>query len=237
MIWLRQSTAVDVLLGPFVDDTDFKTAEIALTIVQADIRLLKNGGVFAQTNNVAGATHRENGHYLTPLDTTDTNTLGRLRVVVNKAGALQVWQDFMIVSANVWDAMFGADKLQVDTTEWAGAVVNALIAGRVPANAEVVGDKTGYSIGAGGIPSGAHAATELNNIADAHLDRRLDLGVDSGGDTTISRTVRQSLRAMRNRVAIAASTMTVYKEDDVTNSHTLAVTRTAGDPITELNPS
>jgi hypothetical protein len=104
-VWLKQSTAATVKLGPFVDDTDGKTAETALTISQADIRLSKNGGAFAQTNNATGATHDENGYYGIPLDTTDTGTLGRLRVAVNETGALPVWQDFMIVPANVYEAL------------------------------------------------------------------------------------------------------------------------------------
>ena len=41
--YLKQSTAVDVILGPFVDEDDGKTAETGLTIAQADVRLSKNG--------------------------------------------------------------------------------------------------------------------------------------------------------------------------------------------------
>lgn len=125
MTWLKQSTAVTVVLGPFVDSTDGVTSETALTISQADIRLSKNGAAFAQTNNAAGATHMENGNYSVPLNTTDTNTLGTLRVAVAESGALPVWRDFMVVPANVWDSMFGADLLQVDLTQVSGAAVSA----------------------------------------------------------------------------------------------------------------
>ena len=48
-MWLKQSTAVTVKMGPFLDETDQKTVETGLTISQADIRLFKNGGDFAQT--------------------------------------------------------------------------------------------------------------------------------------------------------------------------------------------
>ena len=116
--WLKQSTAVTVKLGPFLDSTDGDTEEIALTIAQADILLSKNGGAFAQTNNVAGATHDTKGLYGVPLDTTDTNTLGELRVYIHESGALAVWETFMVVPANVWDSMFGADKLQTDVNQW-----------------------------------------------------------------------------------------------------------------------
>ena len=119
---LKQSTAATIKIGPFVDSTDGVTAETGLTISQADIRLSKNGGAFAQTNNATGATHDENGYYGVPLDTTDTNTLGRLRVAVNESGALPVWQDFMVVNANVYDSLIGgSDNLQVDAVQIEGS--------------------------------------------------------------------------------------------------------------------
>jgi hypothetical protein len=115
MTILKQSTAATIKLGPFVDDTDGKTAETGLTISQAEIRLSKAGGDFTQTNNTAGATHDENGYYDVPLDTTDTNTLGRLRVAVLESGALPVWQDFVVVTANVFDSLVsGGDLLDVE---------------------------------------------------------------------------------------------------------------------------
>ena len=115
--WLRQATAAVVKLGPFLDEDDGKVAETELTISQADIRVTKNGGDATQTNNVAGATHDENGWYDVPLDITDTGTLGRLTVFVHESGALPVWQDFMVVPSNVWDSMFGADYLKVKDDE------------------------------------------------------------------------------------------------------------------------
>jgi hypothetical protein len=105
---LRQSTAVNVLLGPFLDDTDFKTAETGLTLSQADIQLSKNAAAFAQKNESTSATHRTSGHYMVPLDATDTNTLGMLRIEVVESGALPVWRDFMVLTAAAWDSLYAA---------------------------------------------------------------------------------------------------------------------------------
>lgn len=124
---LKQSTAATIKLGPFVDDTDGKTAETALTIGQADIRLSKNGGDIAQTNNATGATHDELGYYDIPLDTTDTGTLGRLRVLVSKTGALPVWQEFLVVTANVYDTLCSTDILDVNVTAMAADVITASV--------------------------------------------------------------------------------------------------------------
>lgn len=152
MRFLKQSTSVDVAVGPFLDETDGKTAETALTITQADIRLKKNGGAWAQKNAAQTLAHEENGWYEVTLDATDTNTLGILVVAIHEAGALPVWVEFMVVPANVYDSLFDtADKLEVDVAQWRGAQPSVLISGRVDANAQVVGDKTGYALSSAAI--------------------------------------------------------------------------------------
>jgi hypothetical protein len=118
-LWLKQSTAITAKIGPFIDDGDGKTAEVALTLTQADIRLSKNGGNIAQKNEANNATTDELGYYDCPLDATDTNTLGVLQLFVHESGALPVFHEYMVVPANVWDSMFGADKLDVNTAELA----------------------------------------------------------------------------------------------------------------------
>lgn len=95
----------------------------------------------------------------------------------------------------------------------------------------------GVTVATGGIISGANASAELNNIADAMLDRVMSAGTDSGGDNTTARTVRQALRALRNRVAIATGTMTVYKENDTTLSWQSAISTAPGNPVSESNPT
>jgi hypothetical protein len=123
-LWLKQSTATILKLGPFLDDTDGKTAETGLTIAQADLQISKNGAAFAQTSAASPTTtHDADGWYPIPLTTTDTATLGTLKVQVTMTGALPVWQDCMVVPANVWDSFFGADYLQTDTAQWNNAAI------------------------------------------------------------------------------------------------------------------
>ena len=132
--WLRQSTTASVPIGPFLDSTDGNTIEGGLTITQPDIRLKKNGGDWAQKAAAQTLTHEENGYYEVLLDATDTNQLGLLRLAVHESGALPVWEDFLVVPANVWDSLFGADQLQVEAVAAAGtapADVAAAIAAKV----------------------------------------------------------------------------------------------------------
>ena len=166
-MYLKQSTATTLILGPFVDESDAKTAETGLTLSQADVRLSKNGGAFAQKSDSGTCSHLENGHYACGLNATDTNTLGRLRVAVHEAGALPVWLDLEVVPANVWDSLFGADRLQVHADEiTAGLITAAAIAG-------------------GAIDADAVAADVVAEIADAVWDEALGshLAAGSAGDT------------------------------------------------------
>jgi hypothetical protein len=111
MNFLRQSTAVDIGIGPFVDATDGVTAETGLTISQADVRLKKNNAAWAQINDNTSATHEENGWYEKELDATDTNTCGILLIAVHESGALPVWHEFQVVEEAVYDALFAASAL------------------------------------------------------------------------------------------------------------------------------
>ncbi len=118
---LKQSTAVTVKMGPFLDDTDGKTAETALTITQPDVRLAKNGGAFAQLAAAQTLDHEEAGWYNLDLDATDTGTLGILIVAIHESGALPVWREFMVVPAHVYDGLVaGSDYLQVDAVQIEG---------------------------------------------------------------------------------------------------------------------
>lgn len=139
---LKQSTAATVVLGPFVDATDGFTPETSLTISQADIRLSKNGGAFAQTNNAAGATAMEFGNYSVPLNTTDTNTLGRLRVAVYESGARPVFRDFQVLTANVFDSLYGGTSF----LRTSGGVATTVAVVNSQTELELVG---GYESGAG----------------------------------------------------------------------------------------
>jgi len=119
-LWLKQSTAVDVIVGPFLDETDGKTAETGLTVTQAEVRLSKNGGNMAQKNEATSLVHDELGYYDCNLDATDTNTLGRLQLMVHESGALPVYHEYMVVTANEYDSMCSTDYKEVDLIQMGG---------------------------------------------------------------------------------------------------------------------
>lgn len=186
--WLRQSTAITAKIGPFIDDTDGKTAETGLTIAQADVRLSKNGGNIAQKNDATSCTHDELGIYGCPLNTTDTNTLGRLQLWVHESGALPAWHEFMVVPANVWDSMFGSDMLKVDVhsiddDETAANNLESYCDGTtpIPANATQISDDATAA-------DNLELITEIANIASLTVDASGHLECDvveiEGADPT-----------------------------------------------------
>ena len=122
--YLRQSTASQSrALGPFLDDTDFKTPETGLTIANTDIKLIVNGGASANKNS-GGGTHRANGVYGVTFDATDTATVGEIEVSVVVAGALPVFDKFFVIEEAVYDALFAASATGVPTaTENADALL------------------------------------------------------------------------------------------------------------------
>jgi hypothetical protein len=77
--------------------------------------------------------------------------------------------------------------------------------------------------GSGGVDTGA--------LADAILARSLAGGADGG------RTVRDALRASRNRVVISGSTLTVYAEDDTTVAWTATISTAQRDPLQGVDPA
>jgi hypothetical protein len=127
--------------------------------------------------------------------------------------------------------------VQSDTDNIQTRLPTALVSGRMDASvgAMAAGVITAAAHAASSIDAAALATDAVNEIADGLLNRDMSTGTDSGTETL--RTVRQALRVLRNKTEIAAGTLTVKKEDDSTTSWTGAVTTTAGNPISSIDPA
>lgn len=188
---LRQSTAQTIRFGPFLDDTDFKTAETALTIAQADRQISKDGGAFAQSNHTGTATHDTDGWYSDDLDATDTNTVGELILQVVVAGALPVWRTFYVVEEAVYDALYGASAAGPLQSTTAGRTLDVAATGEAGVDlGNVTGTLTGGQLGVGAFAAGAITAAALatdaaNEIRDAVTGGAYSLDTDSNGRVRI----------------------------------------------------
>jgi len=127
MQFLKQSTAVDVRIGCFMDISDAVTPVTNVVLASADqAELLKHNG--AGTTDISGnawsAVTNCDGWYDLTLTTDDTATLGLLEVVIQDADlCLPTFARFMVVPTNVYDSFFSTDNLQVDVTQVGGGAV------------------------------------------------------------------------------------------------------------------
>ena len=140
-MFLRQSTKTSIVLGPFVDDTDGKTAETGLTVGSIDVDLYKFSNTVPQaittavTPNASGSdsgnandmVHIANGYYSLELSTGNTDTCGPLKITANISGALPVWIDFHVVEEAIYDALFAGSATGAFTGVSGNALTSAAI--------------------------------------------------------------------------------------------------------------
>jgi hypothetical protein len=187
-MFLKQSTASqEILLGPFLDDTDGKTAETGLTIANTDIKIWKSGGTTESNKNSGGATHIASGRYYAVLDATDTSTVGLLEVSVSVSGALPVRRQFYVLEEAVYDALFGASAAGYQVPIWSSASATVNLSGttvkavtdRVTANTDQIAGSSvststaqigvnvvqagGTAWGSGAITAGAIASNAITS--------------------------------------------------------------------------
>lgn len=113
---LKASTALTLKLGPFLDPSDGVTPVTGLAGTM-DVKISKLGAAFATRNDATAITHDTAGFYNVVLNATDTNTPGRLFLMVSDAANhLPVWADYMVAYADPWEALFGGTALPVNVT-------------------------------------------------------------------------------------------------------------------------
>lgn len=114
MLILRQSTAIDIRVGPFVDPTDGVTPVTGITLGAADqAEVLKADG--AATTAMAGtfaAITGADGWYDYTVATGDVDTVGEVVFVVQDASAcLPVFVRAMVVEESVFDRLYAASAV------------------------------------------------------------------------------------------------------------------------------
>ena len=199
-ILLRQSTAVDVLIGPFVDSTDGFTAE---TGVSPAVKLSKNGQALAAKNDATTPVHDADGYYNCELDATDTNTVGSLVLsVVGSATSLAVRHEFQVVEEATYDFLYAAGatpiadiNAEVDTGISDASLATAVALATVDSNVDAILVDTAV-IGAAGagltaIPWNAawdaevqSEVTDALNAYDPPTKAELDSGFAALNDPT-----------------------------------------------------
>ena len=130
MRFLKQNTATRVTVGPFLDVGDGITPELSLTVTGCLVTfVVDDAGVptlvidaapsaSAGDNDMVHISSDAAGYYDLELTAAQTNYVGRAVLnIIDTDVHLPVFHEFMIVPANVYDSLFGTDRLFVDTKE------------------------------------------------------------------------------------------------------------------------
>jgi len=142
--WLKQSTSVSVVIGPIWATADGALkADLAYNASGINCDIYKNGtkaDVTLANSAGDGYFRAASGEalYLLTLSTGHTDTLGRLEISLSATGYYMKPRSYMVVPANVWDSMFGADYLKTEVVEISGDSTAA-------DNLEADYDGTGYA--------------------------------------------------------------------------------------------
>jgi hypothetical protein len=117
---LQQSTAIRIVLGPFIDDDDFVTLQTGLDVTTATVKIIKHDGTSA-TSFSPTASGGSNDmveiasamKYL-ELTTSNTDTVGRLDIIVTATDCLPVFKSFMVIPTSSWNAIVATGPSSID---------------------------------------------------------------------------------------------------------------------------
>lgn len=248
---LPQNTAFTIMLKVFSNSDHISPSSgstVGVKISKAGAAFINpNAGA---TNAAEVDSTNGPGWYKYSADSTDLNTLGDFVIRATATSCDPSEQVCMVVAATAAVNMTQIAGVAVDTTSpQLGVRVNNIVANAVDTTSAQLGvrlvnigasaiDTTSPQLGVRVVNIGASAVDttsaqlgvrvnvitsgSINSVADGLLDRDMSVGGDTGSTTT--RTVRQSLRFLRNKWTISAGSLSVFKEDDSTVSWTAAVT-------------
>lgn len=245
MKFLKQSTATVIAFGPALLPADgvtlVTTLVSALDHASTGIFLCKNGATAAIRHaTVTATTYDSYGSYLVTLDTTDTGTLGRLRVMFAAAAStVPIWEDFTVLAANIYDSLIGGgDTLAVNTTKLGGTTQTgrdvglsvllssgtgtgqvSLSSGTVTAG--TVSDKTGYGLSSAAVQAIWDALTSalttvgsIGKLIVTNLDTTISSRSSyAGGDTSGVTTL---LSRVGGAITLSGGAVTVGTNNDKT---------------------
>lgn len=226
---LRQSTAVDVLIGPFVDLTNGYTSEAGES---PSVKLSKNGQALAAKSDVTTPVHDADGYYNCELDATDTNTVGTLVLTVAaSANALPVRHEFQIVEEATYDFLYAAGatpiadiNVEVDTGISDASLATAAALATVDTNVDAILVDTGTTIPA--------QISGLNDLSAAQVNAEVDTAITDSALVANLATVDAIVDAIKAKTDSLTFTVAGQVDANIQYVNDTIVTGagTAGDP-------
>lgn len=203
MSFLRSSTGITIIAGPFVDKADGFTPLTTLTVSAITCGLYKGASRTSITLAASGTAHDcvhvVDGYYSVELTSTDTNTPGPLRVTFSDAANfLPVWENFTVLDSNIYDSL-------VDNS---AALQVAVAANGLAAASIATGAITAAKFAAGAIDNAALATNAVQEIVDGILNEANASHVTTG---TIGEAIRNAAAGtLRYNTMQAGSTSTSW---------------------------
>ena len=267
---IRKNTAQIITVGPFLDKTDRASPELSLTVTGCHITLVADTAdgsaptlvidadatASGGDNDLVHITNDNAGYYSLELTAAQTNRNGHGRLCINDDDVhCPVFHDLVFLDANVFDSLYGTDKLNVDMVEISGdstAADNLEAAcdggtynvGGGAVVAASVTTKTGYELTAAydAAKTAAQAGDKMdivdspsttgkNAIVDAFLTRDFS----SVSYTGTVKCVLTSLQKLRNTVQVVTGKLNIYKENGTDLSWEQTITEDSdANPVTKL---
>ncbi len=217
MQYLKEDTGVTVTFGPFLSISGGTVPMTAFAFGASGVSLSKNGVAIAARNSTNKVLHYHKGWYGIRLNATDTNTSGLLDMMSSVSVCLPVWQQYMVVSANVYDSLFaaaGTDYLQVDTLQWDSVEVNATGVTIEPADPTIAGVSTRF-MSADGL-TGLSTATSVDHAATLTYVTGLSTRMmSSAGITGLSTAVAADVAEVKAETVLILADTNELQQDDI----------------------
>jgi hypothetical protein len=218
MRFLRTNTAIRLTVGPFFDKTDGVTPETALTVTNDHLTLMVDNANVPElvldasatasggNNDMVHVTGDDAGFYDLELTAAQTNYLGRaMLAITDAANHCPVFHEFMILPANVYDAMvLGTAVLAANASQLGGTNQTGRDLGLSVLLS--VGTGTGQvNLASGKVPATVAAADVSGNVASDL--KAITAGVDFSAtmktalNAATPASVTGAVGAMRKNVA------------------------------------
>lgn len=130
--FLRLGTATNLPLGPIVAASDgYSYLATTITLAASAVRFNKGNTVSTWGPMASAAVSCPIPGWLSlPIPATDTNVVGPMNFNLgNVTGNLPVWADCIVLAANVYDSLLGADFLDVNVTQINGGAPTDVVFG------------------------------------------------------------------------------------------------------------
>lgn len=156
---IRKNTAQIITVGPFLDKTDGVSPELSLTVTGCHTTLVADTAdgnaptlvidadatASGGDNDLVHIANDNAGYYSLELTAAQTNRNGHGRLCINDDDVhCPVFHDLVFLDANVFDSLYGTDKLNVDMVEISGDSAAA-------DNLEAACDGGTYNVGGGAV--------------------------------------------------------------------------------------